>query len=201
MDLGKVGIWWSGTWRVDDAAVDVAAEMESLGYTALWSSGGFQPGLTARFQRLLAATTRVAVASGIVSIWTAEAKEIASAVADLDATYPGRFLLGIGASHAPMVGDYSRPYGHVVSYLDALDATGLVPENRRVLAALGPRMLELAGAPRRRGPPVFRTRRTHGPGRVMSLARVPCSPPRSPWFSSGSPPERASWPGHSRPAT
>src|SRR5580693_7487551 len=111
VDLGKVGIWWSGAWRVaDDASVDVAAELEELGYTALWSSGGFQPGLSRHFQRLLAATTRVTVVSGIVSIWSSTPDQIALAVADLDRRHPGRFVLGLGASHAPIVENYTRPY-------------------------------------------------------------------------------------------
>lgn len=152
MDLGKLGVWWSGTWRFkEDASVDVAAELEDLGYTALWSSGGLDPGLPTRFERLLASTTRVAVASGIVSIWATSPEQLAPAVADLDARYPGRFVLGLGASHAPLVADYTRPYGHMVSYLDALDALDAlvasgpaVGKDRRVLAALGPRMLKLA---------------------------------------------------------
>ena len=68
MNVGKLGVWWSGSWRHEhDDSVDVAAEMEDLGYTALWSSGGFDPGLAPRFERLLAATKTVVVASGIVS--------------------------------------------------------------------------------------------------------------------------------------
>jgi probable F420-dependent oxidoreductase len=146
MELGKVGIWWSGSWRAEDPSVEVAAEMEELGYTALWSSGGFEPGLAKHFERLLAATSRVTVASGIVSVWTADADEVSGRVADLEAKYEGRFLLGLGASHGVMVGDYSRPYGHVVEYLDGLDEKGVVGKDQRVLAALGPRMLALAGS-------------------------------------------------------
>ena len=147
MDIGKVGVWWSGTWRVeDDSSVDVAAELEDLGYSALWLSGGFDPGLATRFGRLLAATTHTVVASGIVSIWAASPDKVSPAVAELDVRYPGRFLLGLGASHAPLVQDYTRPYAHMVSYLDALDTAGpAVAQDRRVLAALGPRMLRLAG--------------------------------------------------------
>jgi probable F420-dependent oxidoreductase len=145
VDLGTVGIWWSGSWQSPDASVDVATEMESVGYTALWSSGGFEPGLSPHFDRLLAATSRIPVASGIVSVWVADPDEVSRRVAALDEAYPGRFVLGIGASHALVVGNYSRPYGHVVDYLDALDAAGVVTEDRRMLAALGPRMLELAG--------------------------------------------------------
>jgi probable F420-dependent oxidoreductase len=125
--------------------VDVAAELESLGYGALWSSGGFGPGLSPTFGRLLASTTRIAVASGIVSMWTGAPSDVGPAVSDLEARFPGRFLLGIGASHAPLVSDYTRPYSRMVAYLDALDALeASVPVERRVLAALGRRMLELA---------------------------------------------------------
>jgi probable F420-dependent oxidoreductase len=146
VDLGRIGVWWSGSWRaVDDPAVDVAAELESLGYGTLWSSGGFDPGLSPRFGQLLASTTRVAVASGIVSLWTGAPDDVGPAVTDLEAAFPGRFLLGIGASHGPAVSNYSRPYSHMVAYLDALDALPTpIPAERRVLAALGNRMLELA---------------------------------------------------------
>jgi probable F420-dependent oxidoreductase len=146
MDFGRIGVWWSGSWNVaDDPELDVAAELESLGYGALWSSGGFNPGLSHRFERLLASTKRVAVASGIVSLWTGAPADVGPAVADLEARFPGRFLLGIGASHGPVVANYSRPYSHMVAYLDALDAMeASVPAQRRALAALGNRMLELA---------------------------------------------------------
>jgi probable F420-dependent oxidoreductase len=146
MELGRFGVWWSGTWRLaDDPTVDVAAELESLGYGTLWSSGGFDPGLSPTFERLLASTTRIAVASGIVSMWTGAPSAVGPAVGELEARFPGRFLLGIGASHAPLVSDYSRPYSHMVTYLDELDALDTpVPADRRVLAALGRRMLELA---------------------------------------------------------
>jgi probable F420-dependent oxidoreductase len=146
VELGRIGVWWSGSWRAAaDPTVDVAAELESLGYGALWSSGGFDPGFSPTFGRLLTSTTRVAVASGIVSLWTGAPDDVGPAVAELEATYPGRFLLGIGASHGPAVSNYSRPYSHMVEYLDALDALPTpVPVERRVLAALGNRMLELA---------------------------------------------------------
>jgi len=85
------------------------------------------------------------VISGIVSIWVNDPDDIALAVADLDLRHPGRFVLGLGASHAPIVQNYARPYRHMLEYLDALDATWpSVPRDRRILAALGPRMLRLA---------------------------------------------------------
>ncbi len=146
MDVGRIGAWWSGPWHIAaQPTVDVAAELESLGFDALWASGGFDPGLSPTFGQLLAATTRIAVASGIVSMWAGAPSDVGTAVADLEARFPGRFLLGIGASHAPLVSGYARPYSHMVAYLDALDALETpVPVERRVLAALGRRMLELA---------------------------------------------------------
>jgi probable F420-dependent oxidoreductase len=148
MDLGKVGVWWSGSWTAPaEPSVDVAAELEALGYGTLWSSGGFEPGLAPRFGRLLASTSRLAVASGIVSIWPSSPQEIAQAVTELEDSHPGRFVLGLGASHAAIVDHYSHPYGRIVDYLDLLDGSEpTVPADRRVLAALGPRMLTLAGA-------------------------------------------------------
>jgi probable F420-dependent oxidoreductase len=146
VDLGRIGVWWSGTWRAhEQPARSVAPELESLGYGTLWSSGRFDPGLSPHFEKLLASTDHVMVASGIVSIWTGAAQDIGPAVAALEDRFPGRFLLGIGASHAVAAADYSRPYSKVVAYLNALDALPVtVPPARRVLAALGPRMLQLA---------------------------------------------------------
>ena len=163
MQIGRTGVWWSGPWQAeneDGSAAEVAAELESLGYTALWSSGRFGEGLSPHFERLLASTDHISVASGIVSIWHASAADVAAAVDDLESRFPGRFLLGIGASHTPIVDGYSRPYSRMVGCLDELDALGGldvlggkdVPgksaaptsKSRRVLAALGPRMLALA---------------------------------------------------------
>ena len=131
----------------DEPDRDAARELESLGYTTLWSSGGYDPGLSSRFGKLLDATERAHVASGVVSVWHAAPGDVGAAVADLEARHPGRFMLGIGASHAVITPDYARPYSKVVAYLDALDALEVpVPPERRMLAALGPRMLELAAA-------------------------------------------------------
>jgi probable F420-dependent oxidoreductase len=177
MDVGRIGVWWSGSWQVaGDPTVHAAAELESLGYGALWSSGGFDPGLSPLFGQLLAATTRIAAASGIVSMWTGAPADVGAAVADLESKFPERFLLGIGASHAPLVSDYSRPYSRMVAYLDALDALDTpVPVGRRALAALGPRMLELAALRSAGAHPYFvpvehtaRARSTLGPAPLLA---------------------------------
>jgi probable F420-dependent oxidoreductase len=154
MNLGAFGIWWSG-WQEGEGVDASAAELERLGYGTIWLSGGFKPGLSSRFERLLAATTRVNVASGIINSWFTPAAELASAVAALDARYPLRFLLGLGVSHAPLIDgsgmSYERPLTQMIGFLDELDAARpTVSKARRVLAALGPKMLRL-GADRALG--------------------------------------------------
>ncbi|MGA4731985.1 TIGR03620 family F420-dependent LLM class oxidoreductase [Micromonospora taraxaci] len=129
------------------AAVDAATELEELGYSRIWFSGGFGENVAPRFREILDGTTRIGVASGIVSIWHSSPPEVAAFVQDAQVAHPGRFLLGLGASHAVLVEgsgtDYRKPYSRMVNYLDGLDAAGIPPE-RRVLAALGPRMLDLS---------------------------------------------------------
>jgi probable F420-dependent oxidoreductase len=146
VDIGPVGVWWSGSWRdPDEPHRSVAPALEALGYSALWSSGRFDAGLSSHFERLLGATDRISVASGIVSIWAGAAGDVGPAVTALEERFPDRFLLGIGASHDVAVPDYTRPYSKMVEYLNALDALPTpVPAAQRALAALGPRMLELA---------------------------------------------------------
>ena len=177
MELGRIGVWWSGSWRdPDDPERSVAAELESLGYGALWSSGRFDAGLSPHFEHLLAATNHITVASGIVSIWAGAPEDVGPGVAALEDRFSGRFLLGLGASHGPAVPDYARPYSKMVAYLDALDAQATpVPPARRVLAALGPRMLELAAARSAGAHPYFvpvehtaRARSILGPGPLLA---------------------------------
>ena len=145
-DVGRVGIWWSGSWKVsDEPDTNAAAEVEALGYGAVWSSGLFEPGLSPHFERILERTDHIVVASGIVSIWAGTLAELVPSVVALERRFPGRFLLGLGASHGTLVPDYTKPYSRMVRVLDELDAMDTpIPPERRVLAALGPRMLELA---------------------------------------------------------
>jgi probable F420-dependent oxidoreductase len=116
------------------------------------------------------------VATGIVSVWVSPPGTIAAAAAELEARFPGRFVLGLGASHSAIVPDYAKPYSKVVAYLDALDALDTpVPSERRVLAALGPRMLTLAAERAAGAHPYFvplehtaRARATMGAGPVLA---------------------------------
>ncbi len=144
MELGRIGIWWSR-----DGLVEAAPEIEELGYGALWMSGGFSRGVMPHFGQTLAVTSRIIVASGIIGVWKTPAGELAHSVARLEASSPGRFLLGLGVSHAPIVEyagiAYERPFDKMVSFLDELDGSSpTVAPERRALAALGPKMLRLS---------------------------------------------------------
>jgi probable F420-dependent oxidoreductase len=146
--LGRVGIHsLSSSWSARDAQ-EAAAEVEELGFGALWLGAVADLGLA---EQLLAATDRLVVATSIVNVWAVGADELAADVQRLEKAHPGRFLLGLGASHAPTVRalgrTYARPLAHLAGYLDALDAAPEpVPADRRVLAALGPKALALAAA-------------------------------------------------------
>jgi probable F420-dependent oxidoreductase len=122
-------------------------ELEGLGYGALWL--GAVPDLRLP-ARLLAATERLVLATSIINVWAVPAAELAADAHRLTAAHPGRFLLGLGASHAPIVEGlgrtYARPIEKLSGYLDELDAAvDPMPAGGRVLAALGPKALALAG--------------------------------------------------------
>ena len=148
--LDGIGIW-SGGLRYGDAAAarDAAAELEGLGYTALWvpDIGGDVFGAVAN---LLGATKTATIATGILNLWMHTPAETSEQYAALTKEHGERFLVGIGVSHAPLIdmadaGRYRQPLARTREYLDGIDATATpIPQQRRVLAALGPKMLELA---------------------------------------------------------
>lgn len=144
--LTPYGVWTAAQqWTDLGRAREVAAEVESLGYGAIWVGVSSLPFEV--HEALLAGTTDLLVVTGIVSIWDNPAAEVAERHRELNATYGDRFVLGLGNSHAQRVGEqtYVKPYSRTVAYLDELDAAGTVPEEGRLLAALRPRMLGLAG--------------------------------------------------------
>ena len=155
MELGKVGIW---TFAFDATpwprAKDALAEVEELGYGAVWVPEVVAKDALVHSALLLSASERIVVATGIASMWARGPLAMSQAHKTITEAHPDRFLLGIGVSHQPAVegfhrADYSKPYSKMVAYLDAMDralylATPPTTEPRRVLAALGPRMLELA---------------------------------------------------------
>lgn len=154
--LGRVGVW---SFALEAASAEeereAVAEIEDLGFPAIW----FPESVASReafahASWLLGSTRRAMVATGIANIWARDPHAMANGWRMLADAYPGRFLLGLGVSHEPSVarrgGRYERPLSHMRAYLEAMDrssSTAAEPAStpRRVLAALGPRMLELAG--------------------------------------------------------
>ena len=131
-------------------AAEAATELESLGYSALWipDVGG---DLFGSLANLLGATRTVTIATGILNVWMHTADDAAAAHARLTAEHGPRYLCGIGISHRPFIdmvnapGTYTKPVDTMAAYLDGLDAAATpLAVADRMLAALGPKMLELA---------------------------------------------------------
>lgn len=137
VELGPFGVWSGAQLWVEEG--DAAAELEGLGYSAMWL-GGSPGGDLDAVSAVLRTTSALTVATGIVNVWTEPADRLSATYRRIDDEHPGRFLLGVGASHPEAVSEYVKPYDKLVGYLDELD----VPADRRVLAALGPRVLKLA---------------------------------------------------------
>lgn len=157
VDLGPVGLWSGALTGLDLTRLgEVAREIEELGYGTLW--WGEAPGARETLTQalvVLGATERIAVATGIANLYFRDPSATLSGAATIGALHPGRFALGLGVSHAPLIEgimgkDYGKPLKTMRAYLDAMDATRLgSPEGREaappvLLAALGPKMLELA---------------------------------------------------------
>jgi len=154
IDPGRIGVF-AGPLNGQPTAIqrEFVREMERLGYGTLWYGEGLAQEAFARGAIYLAATERLVIASGIANIWARDAAAMANGGRTLTEAWPGRFILGIGVSHAPLVRirghNYERPYSAMREYLDAMDAAPWRgPEAELppiVLAALGPRMVGLAG--------------------------------------------------------
>lgn len=135
-DLGKYGVFGRG------ATPQQAAEIEKLGYGAVWV-GGSPPAELDWVEPILAATDTLKVATGIVNIWTAAAGPVAESFHRINTAYPGRFILGIGVGHREAHAEYRKPIEALGDYLDKLDEYG-VPKDQRLVAALGPQVLKLS---------------------------------------------------------
>jgi len=155
LQLGSTGIW---TNRLDvlpaTRAQEIAAELETLGFGALWFGEAFGREALTQAGLLLAGTRRIVIATGIANIYGRDPVTMAAGQKTLAEAYPMRFLLGLGVSHVPLVEElrghrYDKPVATMRSYLDAMDKApyrGAPPGIKplRVLAALGPQMLRLA---------------------------------------------------------
>ncbi|MDE0194906.1 MAG: LLM class flavin-dependent oxidoreductase, partial [bacterium] len=155
IDLGPIGVWTGMLDQVPSArAAELAAEIEELGYGAIWipEAVGRDPFVMATL--LLAGTSSIPVATGIANIYARDAMTMANAQRTVDEAFEGRFLLGLGVSHAHLVAglrkhDYSRPLSYMREYLERMHkavffAHGPEELPEMVLAALGPRMLQLS---------------------------------------------------------
>jgi probable F420-dependent oxidoreductase len=157
VDLGRVGIWTRELDALPTArAQAIAGELEASGWPTLWlPEAGARDGLThATLQ--LSATERIIVATGIARIHAHGAWATALTQLQLEDRFPGRFLLGLGVSHPAVVErlhgqSYAKPLQQMSGFLDTLEKVqekalpGYERPLPKMLAALGPKMLELAG--------------------------------------------------------
>jgi probable F420-dependent oxidoreductase len=152
VDVGRIGIWASsGLWedggKLSHDGADAVAELEGLGYGTVWL--GRAKGDLELAEELLDASGRLVVGTSVVNIWMYDPEPVAASYARVSARHRARLLVGLGVGHAPAVEAtgqrYERPVEKMTQYLDALDtALPSVPMEARALAALGPRMLQLA---------------------------------------------------------
>ncbi|MCX6520983.1 MAG: LLM class F420-dependent oxidoreductase [Actinobacteria bacterium] len=168
VDLGRVGIWYGSIDALPTPEAQRAAQVvEELGFGALWvaEAVGRDPFVSSAI--LLSATRELTLATGIANIYARDPMTMVAGQKTLAEAFPGRFLLGLGVSHAHLVSnvrkhDYSKPYSYMVEYLDRMDkalfmARGPEDDGGRLLAALGPKMLELSAAKANGAHPYFTT--------------------------------------------
>jgi probable F420-dependent oxidoreductase len=148
MDMGRVGLWSIELRTADPGQItDAAEELDELGWGALWIPGLGGGDILGDSERLLRATRAAKIGIGVLSIWRHQATEMAAGHARLQDEYGRRLLLGLGVSDPAAAQGAGRPYRPLAdmgAYLDTLDQAA-VPADERVMAALGPRMVELAG--------------------------------------------------------
>ncbi|MES2170590.1 MAG: TIGR03620 family F420-dependent LLM class oxidoreductase [Actinomycetota bacterium] len=149
--FGRLGIWMSRSVPLDER-VTVAKATELLGYETIWLAGGAAHGVFDDVREVLAATSAVRVGTSIANMWAETPTEVTHAFTALEADFPGRFYLGVGPSHAPLVarnnlGTWEKPLAKSRGYLAEMDAeSDPVPVDRRLLSALGPLALRLAAS-------------------------------------------------------
>ena len=191
MDLGRVGIWHFLDLFPAAAAQQAAREVERLGFRTLWIPEALGREAFTHAALLLAGTERLIVATGIANVWGRDAMAMAAAQKTLAEAYPGRFLLGMGVSHAPLVAGmrghaYEKPLSFLRGYLDAMDAAVYMAATPaepppRVLASLHPKSLALARDRAWGSHPYFvppehtaRARAVLGPGKLLAPEQMVC---------------------------
>jgi len=148
VELGRFGVWTTYQAIGEQNAGEAASLVQELGFGTFWLGGS--PRLPT-VRPLLEGGERLAVATGIVNVWAYDPADLAREYAELSPAYGDRLLVGIGIGHPEATSDYTRPLASTRTFLDGLDdATPPLPRDRRCLAALGPKMLDLC-AERSRG--------------------------------------------------
>ncbi len=168
VEIGRYGIWYGSIDALSTPlAKEAARHVESLGFGALWvaEAVGRDPFVSSAV--LLSATEKLCVATGIANIYARDPMTMVAGQKTVAEAFPERFLLGLGVSHAHLVAgirkhDYSKPFSYMADYLNRMDASRFMaqgPEHDpgRVLAALGPRMLELSASKANGAHPYFTT--------------------------------------------
>lgn len=142
--LGRLGIWMPPPAAAGVDPAGYGREIEQAGFRSVWFPGVNDPGSFDYIEQVLAGTDRLIVGTGIASVWHWEPADIAARADRLAAAHGGRFILGLGASHAPVVESlgqaYQKPYSKTAEFVGGLPAMSAPV----VLAALGPKMLKLA---------------------------------------------------------
>ena len=168
VDIGRVGVWYGGIDALPTPkAIEAAQQIEELGYGALWvaEAVGRDPFVSSAI--LLGATKNLKLATGINNIYARDPMTMVAGQKTLAEAFPDRFLLGLGVSHGHLVAgvrkhDYSKPYSYMVEYLERMDkalfmARGPEHDPGRILAALGPKMLQLSATKANGSHPYFTT--------------------------------------------
>jgi probable F420-dependent oxidoreductase len=141
--FGQIGVM-SGQLAFGESPLveEAAAELDELGFGAIWIPGGLVGGVEGRVDRMLGATRRAIVATAILNIWKQPPAELGAWWRER-CPDPSRVMLGLGVSHSPFIAEYRKPLAAMRDYLDAMDDEG-IPAKSRCIAALAPKMLELA---------------------------------------------------------
>ncbi len=192
LDLGAVGLWHGPVDAHPSAAViEAAQEMEAIGFRSLWLAEAVGRDPMVQAANILGQTKTLKLATGIANIYARDPMTMNAGQRTLAEAYPGRFLLGLGVSHGHLVAgirkhDYSKPYSYMVEVLAKMDsalfmAVGPATRPARVLAALGPKMLELAATQAEGAHPYFTTpdhtklaRDVMGPAALLAPEQMVC---------------------------
>jgi probable F420-dependent oxidoreductase len=142
MDFGDFGVWTSFRRIGEENAAEAAAAAEAAGFEAFWLGGS--PRLT-KVRPLLEGSEKLVIGTSIVNIWGYDPDDLASEYTALEADFPDRLCVGIGVGHPEATSDYKRPLTNIESFLDGVDAAATpIPTDRRIIAALAPKMLAMS---------------------------------------------------------